>query len=68
MQRVPAVQEEGSGQPPPRQSAVWAEEEPSLALPSDVVPAVPVLLQVLPESVRARLKVSAAALPTLNQL
>lgn len=62
MQRLPAVQEEGSGQPSPRQSAVWAEEEPGLALPSHVVPAVPVLLQVLPESARARLRSFAAAL------
>lgn len=46
MQSVLAVQEEGSGQPPSRQSAVWAEEEPSAAHPAYVLPAVPVLLQV----------------------
>lgn len=47
MQSVPTVSEEGSGQPPPRQSAVWPEEEPSAAHPANVLPVVPVVLQVL---------------------
>lgn len=46
MQSLHTVQEEGSGQPPAYQPAVWAEEEPSAAHPAHVLPAVPVLLQV----------------------
>lgn len=46
MPSVHTMQEEGSGQPPACQSAVWAEEEPSTAHPAYVLPAVPVLLQV----------------------
>lgn len=45
------MQEEGSGQPPPGQSALRPQEEQSLAHPSHVLPAVPVLLQVLGRSV-----------------
>lgn len=51
MQSVPKVQEEGFGQPTPCQSDIWTEEEPCPADPSNVVPDVPVLLQVLPERV-----------------
>ena len=47
MPSVRPVQEERPGQPPPGQPAVWAEEEPSAAHPAHVLPAVPVLLQVL---------------------
>lgn len=56
MQSVPGLQEEGFGQPTPCQSVIWTEEEPSPADPSNVVPAVPVLLQVLPERVDVCLK------------
>lgn len=51
MQSVPEVQEAGFGQPTPCQSDIWTEEEPSPADSSNVLPAVPVLLQVLPERV-----------------
>lgn len=49
MQSVHTVQEERSGQPAPRPPAARAEEEPSAPHPADVLPAVPVLLQVQPE-------------------
>lgn len=46
MQSVHTVQEERSGQPAPSPSAAWAEEEPSAPHPANVLPAIPVLLQV----------------------
>lgn len=46
MQSVCTVQEEGTRQPPACQPVIWAKEEPFTSHPANVLPVVPVLLQV----------------------